>query len=323
MSDEMRPASGRQHPLVSVVIPTYNCEPYVAQTIGSVLAQVHRPLEVIVVDDGSTDRTAAIAEAFGDPVRVIRQPNRRVSAARNRGFEASSGEFVCFMDHDDHWFPWKLDRQVEAFAAHPDVGVVATNFMLWRQVEGRFPDPSTFDAGDEGDSSHDPEFSGWVYHQFLLDCWALTSTVMMRRTVFADSGGFDEALPFSEDWDLWLRLSREHRFMLLRRASTLYRQHAAQGNLVLRDVDYRTRLLEAAAQRWGLASRDGRHVPADVFQRHIAWCHMQFGLHHLKHGSTRMARAAFLRAWRHHPAHWKYPALLLASIAGWRPRLSA
>ena len=90
----------------------------------------------------------------------------------------------------------------------------------------------------------DPEFSGWIYHQFLLDCWMLTSTSMFRREVFERCGAFDETLPFSEDWDLWLRLAREYEFVQLRRPSTLYRKHTTQGSGWHRPVDYRTRLLE-------------------------------------------------------------------------------
>jgi hypothetical protein len=316
-----RAPSAAAAPLVSVVIPTYNCEPYIRETIESVLAQRHRPIEVIVVDDGSSDRTPDIAASFGEPVRVVRQINQRVCAARNRGFAESKGEFVCFLDHDDVWFPWKLSRQLEAFAARPDAGVVFTEFLNWFPGnDGRFPEPASLAPADDGLPPFDPEHTGWIYHQFMLDCWALTSSAMIRREVFAASGGFDPALPYSEDWDLWLRLAREVPFVRLARVSTLYRQHPGQGNRVLRPVDYRTRMLEAAARRWGLASRDGRSVPEAMFHHRLAAYHMEFGLHQLRHAQLAPALGAFLRAWRHHPGHWKYPALLLASLAGWRPR---
>ena len=311
-------------PLVSVIIPTFNCEPWIGETIGSVLAQTHRPLEVIVVDDGSSDRTAEIASRFGDPVRVIRQANQRVCVARNRGFAESRGEFVCFLDHDDVWFPWKLARQLEAFALRPEAGVVFSDFGLWFPgAEGRFPEAATLDPGDDSPPPIDDAYSGWIYHHFLVDCWALTSSAVIRRAVFDASGGFDPALPYSEDWDLWLRLSREVPFVKLDRASTLYRQHAGQGNRALRDIDYRTRLLESAARHWGLVSRDGRRLPSAEFRRNLARYHMQFGLHHLEHAGLRLALNSFLAAWRHQPWHWRYPALVLASLGGWRPRPSA
>jgi hypothetical protein len=119
---------------------------------------------------------------------------------------------------------------------------------------------------------------------------------------------------------MWLRLSREHPFVKLARASTLYRQHPDQGNRVLRDVDHRTELLERAAMRWGLSSRDGRSVPREAFSRNLARYHMQFGLHHLQHGHRRVALAAFSRAFRSRPTYWRYPALMAATLLGWRPR---
>jgi hypothetical protein len=307
-------------PLVSIVVPTYNCERHVAATLASVLAQKYRPIEVIVVDDGSSDSTPEIVSALGEPVQLVRQSNHGVCRARNAGFERSRGEYVCFLDHDDHWFDWKLSRQVEAFTAQPEAGVVFTAFEFWHPVNDRYPEPSTFESHEDRTPSANPTLSGWIYHQFLLDCWALTSTAMIRRDVFAASGGFDPTLPYSEDWDLWLRLSRTHPFVMLDRVSTLYRQHPGQGSRTVRDIDYRTRLLWAARRQWGLASPDGRAIDARTFARNIARYHMQFGLHHLHHGSRSIGIRALSRAWRTYPAQLKYAALCLAAIAGWTPQ---
>lgn len=307
-------------PLVSVVIPTYNCEAHIADTLASVLAQTYRPLEVIVVDDGSTDATRRIVEGFAPEVTLIAQSNQRVCRARNNGFAQSHGEFVCFMDHDDHWFPWKLARQVEAFAARPDAGVVFTAFEFWHEVDGRFPPAREREVADDGPPPVRADLSGWIYHRFLIDCWALTSTAMIRRTAMQASGGFDPELPYSEDWDLWLRLSREHPFVMLDRVSTLYRQHATQGSRMVRDIDYRTRLLWRARARWGLASPDGQALPASEFDRNIARYHMEFGLHHLAHGRRSTALRALFKAWRTHPARPRYAALCVAAALGWRPR---
>ena len=133
-------------------------------------------------------------------------------------------------------------------------------------------------------------------------------------------GGFDVALPYSEDWDLWLKLSRDYPFVKLDRVSTLYRQHPYQGNRVLRPVDYRTRLLEDAAGRWGLASADGRAVPRSVFRQRLARYHLQFALHHLQHRSRRVALRSLMRAWRLQPGWLRPPAVAAAALLGWRPR---
>lgn len=285
------------------------------------LAQTHRPLEVIVVDDGSTDHTLDIVRAHGGEVILVTGENQKVCAARNRGFELSRGDFVCFLDHDDHWFPWKVQRQLEAFAAHPDAGVVFTAFRSWAPIDGTYPEATLLAPDDDGTPPINPEYSGWVYHQFLLDCWALTSTTMIRREVFVASARFDTALPYSEDWDLWLRLSREHRFLMLDRVSTLYRQHPSQGSRAVRDIDYRTRILLSARKRWGLASADGRRLSARSFDRNIARYHMQFGLQHLRFGDRRLGLRSLGLAWKSHPTRWKYAALLLAAWGGWTPSL--
>ncbi|QDT34640.1 glycosyltransferase family 2 protein [Thalassoglobus polymorphus] len=99
-------------PEVSVVIPCYNGSPFLRETLDSAINQTHRPLEIIVIDDGSTDDSAAIAESFGAPVRVIRQENQGESVARNRGIDEAKGEWIAFLDADDLWAPEKLERQL-------------------------------------------------------------------------------------------------------------------------------------------------------------------------------------------------------------------
>ena len=306
-------------PNVSVIIPSYNCEAFIAETIDSVLHQTYRDFELIVVDDGSTDRTREIVAAYGDPVRLVSQANARVSAARNRGIEETRGAFICLLDHDDYWFPTKLERQLREFEDHPEAGVVCSSFLRWHpDQDGRFHDPASFDP-DAFPDGIDPDFSGWIYHQFLLDCWMLTSSAMFRAEVFQHCGVFDEALPFSEDWELWLRIAQVYPMIRLHRPTTLYRQHPAQGNRQVRDVDYRTRLLRAARARWGLCSRDGRCLTPRQFRKQIARYHADFGLHHLRFGKRSRALGSLGKAWLADPAGMKYLAYVLAAAIGWRP----
>jgi glycosyltransferase involved in cell wall biosynthesis len=308
--------------VVSVIIPSHNAAPYIAQTVGSVLAQTQPDLEVLLVDDGSTDDTVAIVQALGDPrVRVIRLANGGVCKARNRGITEAQSPFVCLLDHDDWWLPDKLDRQLRVMAEHPEAGVAYSTFERWHAdpATGCFPPPETFDfSAVPGDI--DPDFSGWVHHQFLLDCWMLTSTSMFRREVFARCGSFDESLPFSEDWDLWLRVAREFPFVQLRRPTTLYRMHAGQGSGHHRPIDYRTRLLERTAAEHGLASRDGRAISRRQFRRQLARYHADFARGELGAGRLGSALSAYRRAWARHPTGWKYTAYLLAVLGGWRGR---
>ncbi|MBY0577511.1 MAG: glycosyltransferase [Burkholderiales bacterium] len=307
-------------PVVSVIIPSYNCERYIGETIGSILNQTFRDLELIVVDDGSTDRTQEIVQSFGEPVRLVTQTNSGVCAARNRGIAEAKGAFICLMDHDDYWFPDKLARQLGALQDQAEAGVVYSPFIMWHPcADGSFPAPSSLAPPPEPDEI-DPEYSGWIYHHLMLDCIMLTSSAMFRKEVFEKCGAFDLSLPYSEDWELWLRIAREYPFIKLRQPSTLYRQHPKQGNRLVRSIDYRTVLLTKAARKWGLCSRDGRCVKSRIFHVRLAGYHADFGLHHLQAGHLKTAIRSFLKAWVTHPTRMKYLAYIAAGLLGWKPK---
>lgn len=310
----------RPSPQVSIVIPSYNSEAYIRETLDSILGQTFRDFEVLVVDDGSTDRTCDIVATYGISVRLITQKNSGVCAARNRGIEQARGQYICLVDHDDYWFPHKLSRQIEKLQEHPDVGVVFSWFQYWEaDSDGRFPNPSSIDLSKYPDGVSE-KYSGWIYHEFLLDCWMQTSTATFRREVFERCGTFDESLPFGEDWDLWIRISRQYQFLMLERPDTLYRQHAQQGNRVVRPIDYRTRLLSNSVEKWGLNSPDGRGLPKEVFNRQLSKYHAEYGRHQLQAGNLSRALHAFWKAWRRNPVHWKCGLYMAAAVVGWRPR---
>jgi len=309
-----------REPLVSVIIPAYNSAAYIAETIGSVLHQTFDDLELIVVDDGSSDDTPAVVTACGPRVRLIPQANAGVCAARNRGIREAAGRYLCLLDHDDYWFPDKLQRQVTAMRDHPDCGVVYSPYIPWTpDAAGRFPTPDSFDLAAYRDGI-DAAGSGWIYHQFLLDCCMLTSTSMFRREVFERCGGFDEALPYSEDWDLWLRISRDFTFVKLMRPDTLYRQHPQQGNRVVRPHDYRTLLLRRAMRTWGLCGPDGQCLPRRKFLGRLADYQAAYALGQLRAGRRGAGLAALTRAWVTQPRKVKLLAYLAAALVGWRPR---
>ena len=312
-------------PLVSIIIPAYNCSQYIKETIQSILSQEGaHDIEVIVINDGSTDDTGEIARGFGEPVRVIDQTNAGVCAARNRGIKEARGEFMALVDHDDYWLPNKLANQLVAFECNPHVDVVFSDFIRWYPDEknGSFENPSTFKLQAEPQGV-DSEYTGWIYHQMLLDSWVLTSTALVRSKVVVAAGGFDESLPFSEDWDFWLRLTRVSQFLKLREATTLYRQHSSQGSRITRPVDYRTRLLEDASRKWGLCSQDGRCVSPKRFKRQLAGYCAGFGLGHLKGGegaSRVIAAKSFLKAWSIDRRYWRTLVYLAAMAIGWKPK---
>ena len=181
-------------PKISIIIPTYNRRELVREAIASVMAQSYRDFELIVVDDGSEDRTAAIVHEFAG-VRYVYQPNRGVSAARNHGVALSSGELIAFLDSDDLWQPRKLEHQVLFFVTYPEVPICQTEEIWLRN--GVRVNPHNKHRKTGGD----------LFARSLERCLVSPSTVMLSRDLFERIGGFDESLSVCEDYDLWLRIT--------------------------------------------------------------------------------------------------------------------
>jgi glycosyltransferase involved in cell wall biosynthesis len=182
---------------VSVVMPAYNVASYIGAAVASVQAQTHRDWELLIVDDGSTDETGAVAEACaeGDPrTRVFQQQNGGVSAARNRALAHSTGDFIALLDSDDLWLPQFLEAQLAVFAAHPEVDIVTANgWFLGGRAHGRTVRPFP-------DTRPQPTLT-----TILADEMAIFIMAVFRRRVYETIGGFDESLRTNEDYDYWLR----------------------------------------------------------------------------------------------------------------------
>ncbi len=180
---------------ISVVIPTFNRAHCLREAIDSVLLQQYAPIELIVVDDGSTDDTPALLAAYGSRLTVIRQANSGVSAARNAGIRAASGNLIAFLDSDDRWLPEKAACQAVFFQRHPEAMICQTEEIWIRN--GIRVNPRRVHRKP----------SGWIFIPSLALCLVSPSAVMMRRELFDAIGWFDESLPACEDYDLWLRTS--------------------------------------------------------------------------------------------------------------------
>jgi glycosyltransferase involved in cell wall biosynthesis len=182
-------------PRVSVIIPTFDRGWCLREAVDSALAQEFTNFELIVVDDGSADGTAELLEAYRPKVRLLRQANRGVSAARNRGIAAACGDLIAFLDSDDLWLPKKLSTQVEFFRAHPEA-LIAQTEETWVRNGRRV-----------NSGKRHRKRSGMIFEPSLDLCLVSPSAVMVRRELFDRVGLFDEGLPACEDYDLWLRVS--------------------------------------------------------------------------------------------------------------------
>lgn len=183
---------------VSVVIPTYNRLGVLPRALDSVFGQTLPALEVIVVDDGSTDGTADWVRANYPEARVIEQNNQGVSAARNTGIQESHGDWLAFLDSDDAWLPKKLESQVAALAKAPDMRLCHTE-EIWIRNGKRV-----------NQMKKHQKSGGWIFERCLELCCISPSSVMIKRELLDALGNFDESLPACEDYDLWLQIcSRE------------------------------------------------------------------------------------------------------------------
>lgn len=190
-------------PLVSVVIPSYNRREYLIEAIESVLRQTYAPIEIIVVDDGSTDGSAEAARAFGERVRVIEQPNSGVSAARNAGISAAQGEFVAHLDGDDLMARDCVEARVGLLAADGGLGICVGSYRVTDSKgvpTGRIDPPRTAPPGDH-------------FRLALRGNWGATCGVVYRRRALELCGGFDPLLKVCEDWDLFIRICARFRFV--------------------------------------------------------------------------------------------------------------
>jgi glycosyltransferase involved in cell wall biosynthesis len=196
-------------PSISVVIPAYNRERTVLTAIRSVLWQTLPPTEVIVVDDGSTDATAAVVEGLGEPaVRLVRQPNGGISAARNTGIREARCDWVAFQDSDDEWVPTKLERQFAANAADP---ASTAAFYCGMVIAGALEENGR--SGARRSISYHPgpsvtTVSGDLVATLLRTNPISTQTLVARRELLHEAGLFDTALKSLVDWDIAIRLAR-------------------------------------------------------------------------------------------------------------------
>jgi glycosyltransferase involved in cell wall biosynthesis len=232
-------------PLISCIVPVFNGERYLEEALDSILAQTYRPLEVIVVDDGSTDGTAGVAARYGERIAYLFQPNAGPAAARNRGLAAARGEFVAFLDADDLWHPEKLARQMARFRARPELDLCVTgvqNFWVPEVIENdeRYRDPR-----------NRPPWPGYV-----------CPTLLARREVFEVVGPFNSSLRLSSD-DEWFIRAAEHGQVVELLPQVLLHRRFHQSNITLRRAndDFATRLQlvkeSLDRRRRGLIRRSG------------------------------------------------------------------
>lgn len=203
-------------PKVSVVIPVYNSAKYIEETLDSVLSQTYTDFEVIVVDDGSKDKTPSIVKQYQvkypEKIRLIQKENGGPASARNAGIKVAWGEFIAFNDSDDLWLPLKLEKQMEHFNSDPQVGLVYSKYTSFR---------------DDKELRTKPEkgYSGWIFTKLLSKSIIQASTMMVKRECLDAVGLFDESFSLADEYDMSLRIAKKFQCHFVDKELTRYRIH--------------------------------------------------------------------------------------------------
>lgn len=219
-----------RRPSVSVIISSYNYAHFLGTTIESVLAQTYPAHEIIIIDDGSTDASAEVARSFGARVKFIGQKNQGVCVARNHGARLATGDVLAFLDSDDIWRPRKLERQVAAFTADPEVGLVSCGIRYFN------PQGETIVEYTQGKS-------GWCARDILLYKEPVLNTtasaIAVSREVFERIGGFDERreLFAAEDREFSYRAAQISKIVFIPEILVDYRIHGGNGHLNIRQME--------------------------------------------------------------------------------------
>jgi len=283
------------NPLVSVIVPAYNAAEFIARALESIATQTYRPIEIIVVDDGSTDDTSAVVEKLDiENLTLVHQQNQGVSQARNTGIAHATGELLSFLDADDEWAPKKLERQVPVILADDNVTLVCCDLVRWSRDKKLSPNLFSIDPPAEGENA---------WQTILSDNFLATPCVLTRTSLVRELGGFDPELVVAEDLDLWIRLALRGSVAAVR-GEPLVTLHKLPNSLCMRETesahDYRLPMIE-------------RHVKENA--------------HRLKPSAARMiiGRQCYLTAENHYSqGHYKTSLkLFLKSLRkGYRPLYS-
>jgi glycosyltransferase involved in cell wall biosynthesis len=285
-------------------MPAYNVEPVVGEAIQSVIDQTYARWELWVIDDGSTDDTAAVVEPYlyDERIHYVYQENQERCVARNHGFRRSTGDYITFLDADDLWLPEKLELQVSYLDTHPKVGLCFTYACILQPSGDPFPRPYSVHLKP----GQDPFYQLLRHGNFIA-----VGSELTRRGVYEERGPFDETMPVcaNEDWELWLRVARCYPIHFIDRITLLRRVHGDNTSVedeILGGEAVLQRVFADPDLPTGIAAKK-----AEVYARF----HVKYSRRYL---SLRQRKAAF-RQWR--LAVRAYPLGILALNTGWKATL--
>ena len=268
-------------PMVSIIVPTYNRAHYIDFTIRSALGQTYENIELIVIDDGSTDDTRTIVSPYLEYHNFIycEQENRGQSVARNKGLSLASGEFICFLDSDDVLVSDAIEVLVKYIMHYSDVSVVYGNLDFI-----------------DGDGNYVPginprRYSGTITSQLLIDNCVSFDSVLIRRSCLEMVGGLDERVDVGDDYDLWLRVSVGHKFLYVPK---VFGQYRIMHQQISTDIDRRFKSNKSCLERF---FEDNPGLQEST-EKNYFWCrfYTRFGSNYAYRGNLRKAFRFYFKA---------------------------
>ena len=306
-------------PTISIIMPVLNGERYIAEALESIRRQTCTDFELLVIDDGSTDRTAEIAQGFAstlDLKYVRHETNQGITRSVNDGLRRASGQFIAFLDHDDLWLPDFLETQLAHLTSHPDVGLVHSDFQT---IDG---DGNVLEHSVARER-HRTRPSGFVFYDLFMESMIVGNSVLIRKACFDRLGLWDESLRWA-DYHMWLRVARHYKIDYVPRVLTAYRQHSSQctRSNSTRPADEPPVAAQAIERLLQDDPDIRREIGERAIRRRMSSFYFDLAYDWYSNGQPANARLCMRRALRMWPANPRYLGLYAATFLG-RSRVQA
>ena len=281
-------------PLVSIILPTYNCASFLPHSIGTILSQTYNSYEIIVIDDGSTDNTKEVLYPFMQRIKYIRsEQNKGLPTARNIGIRPAQGKYIAFIDADDLWLPEKLQTDIEYFETHPEVSMVYSKHI------------NVDEKGEDLNGNTRKQLpSGNIFLQlFSEQNFVISSSVVVRKEVFETTGLFDEQLVNCQDWDMWLRIAFHFKVAGINKPLVKYRHNphslSKNRNNVLK---YQKIVIDKIYNKFKDTENS---ITEKVYKKRLASHYAKAGRYYLRIGDKNRANENFSLSLKNSPLNFR------------------
>lgn len=304
--------------MVSVIVPAYNTSLYIADALESIFYQKYPNIEVIVVNDGSTDNTLDILQKYEKKIHIIDKKNEGSATARNAAIRISKGKYLAFLDSDDIWLPGKLHLQISYMENNPSIGVTYGLFeKIFETSEKRIILDDVYEKYKHLEKTDHVEpiewWSGWVYRKMLFESLPHTITLVMQKRLVEKIGYFDKSFRRGQDYDYWIRLSRVTQFHKLNHLMAIYRLHGDNITAKCMPINSELAAVEKAINKWGYQDLEGSLIEIKLIKKRISDLHFNFAYQHYWRGDISYAKKSFLGALKYQPFKIKAAIYLILS----------